>query len=46
MADKKINIEFSSMSEDMKLRAIEFVIAQDKKIIESEPGKLAKELKR
>ena len=31
---------------DMKLRAIEFVVAQDKKIIDSEPGKLAKELKR
>ena len=46
MADKKINVEFSNMSEDMKLRAIEFVVSQDKKIIDSDPGKLAKDLKR
>ena len=46
MANKKPEVEFSNMSEDMRLHAIQFVIGQDKKIIDQDPGKVAKDLKK
>ena len=49
MADKKIKIEFHNISEDMKLKAVEFVqmwVTNHSKVKDLQDTLLAKELKR
>ena len=49
MGDKKIRIEFHNISEDMKLKAVEFVqtwVATHNKVKDMQDTLLAKELKR